>query len=81
MHMSNSLGDLLATRKREEPPEIAIIKAFITEKFNQPTEVTIQEKQIVIGVKGAALAGALRPLLPQLQERCETTKRLLIRIK
>lgn len=79
--MSNSIGDLLANRKREEPPEIAIIKGFVTEKFNQPTEVTIQEKQIVITVKGAALAGALRPLLPQLQERCETDKRLLIRIK
>ncbi len=79
--MSNSLGDLLASRKREEPPEIAAIKAFIDEKFGQPAEITIQEKQIIIGVKGAALAGALRPLLPQLQDRCETDKRLLIRIK
>lgn len=79
--MSNSIGDLLATRKREEPPEIAIIKAFIQENFSQPSDITIQEKQILIVVKGAALAGALRPLLPQLQERCETNKRLVIRIK
>lgn len=81
VRMSNSLADLLASRKREEPAEIAVIKQFVMEKFSQPSEILLQEKQIVIGVKGAALAGALRPLLPELQGRLNTDKRLLIRIK
>jgi hypothetical protein len=79
--MSESLGSLLAGRNADQPPEIAIIQAFVVEKFKLKPEVMMQEKQIVITVKGAALAGALRPLLPELQDRCQTTKRLLIRIQ
>lgn len=79
--MSDSLGDLLANRKIDQPPEIAVIQQFVLEKFNSKPDVLIQEKQIVITVKGAALAGALRPLLPQLQEACQTKKRLVIRIQ
>lgn len=79
--MTESLGDLLAGRKMDQPAEIAIIQAFIEEKFHIKAEVIMREKQIVITVKGAALAGALRPLLPELQDRCQTQKRLVIRIQ
>lgn len=79
--MSNSIADLLAGRTRDEPPEIAQIKAFVREKFGQPVDILINEKQIVMSVKGAALAGALRPMLPELLDRLQTEKRLLIRIK
>lgn len=79
--MSESLGDLLAGRKKDQPAEIAVIQAFVEQKFKIKPEVLIQERQIVITVKGAALAGALRPLLPQLQDACNTQKRLVIRIQ
>lgn len=79
--MSESLGSLLAGRNIDQPPEVAIIQGFVEEKFQSKSEVLIQEKQIVITVKGAGLAGALRPLLPELQDRCQTQKRLVIRIK
>lgn len=79
--MSESLGSLLAGRNMDQPPEIAVIQQFVMEKFNSKPEVLIQDKQIVITVRGAALAGALRPLLPQLQDVCNTQKRLVIRIQ
>ncbi len=79
--MTDSLGDLLAGRKMDQPTEIAIIQVFVQEKFKSKPEVVVQEKQIIITVRGAALAGALRPLLPQLQEACNTQKRLVIRIQ
>lgn len=72
---------LLAGRRMAEPPEIAIIKDFVQSKFNHSPEVGISEKQIIITVQGAGLAGALRPFLSQLQESCNTSKRLIIRIK
>lgn len=79
--MSESLGSLLAGRNVDQPAEIAIIQGFVEEKFQSKPEVLIQEKQIVITVKGSALAGALRPLLPELHDRCQTKKRLVIRIQ
>jgi hypothetical protein len=79
--MTESLGDLLASRKMDQPAEVAVIQKFVNDKFQIKPEVIVQEKQILISVKGAGLAGALRPLLPQVQELCQTTKRLVIRIQ
>jgi hypothetical protein len=80
-NMSESLESLLAGRNVDQPPEIAIIQGFVMDKFNIKPEVIVHEKQIIITVKGAGLAGALRPLLPQLQDACSTQKRLVIRIQ
>lgn len=78
--MTNSLADILAGRKAEQPPEIAIIKQFLQDNWRADCSITMQADQIVIQVKSAALAGALRPKLHELQELCSTTKRLVIRI-
>lgn len=79
--MAESLESLLSGRNRAEPLEIAIIKQYVQDKFQAVASVGVSERQITITVKGAALAGALRPLLPELQEKIQTKKRLLIRIK
>lgn len=76
-----SIGDMLAKQRTPEPPEIAIIKRFIRDAYNKPASVLIQQRQIVISVPGAALAGALRPRLLELQRLCSTDKRLIIRIE
>ncbi len=78
--MSDSIADLLASKRFAEPPEISIIKSFVEKHFKHTPEVTIRQDQIVIGVPNAALAGTLRMHLHELQEMCETKKRLVIRI-
>ena len=78
--MSDSIADLLAKRHMDEPPEIKIIQEYVESKYHIKPQVTIGQKQIVIGVKSAALAGALRPQLLQIQAACNTDKRLVIRI-
>jgi hypothetical protein len=78
--MSNSIGDLLPRKKYEEPPEVRMVKDFVLEKFQQPAGVTVQTSQIIIQVKSAALAGALRVHLHELTVLCQTDKRLVIRI-
>ena len=78
--MVDSLSDILGGRIPKEPPEIRIIKNFVQEKFKTSTQVAIGQNQIIIGVKSAALAGALRMHLHELQALCQTKKRLVIRI-
>lgn len=79
--MSDSIADLLARRSLNEPPEIKIIQDFVQSRYQVTPQITVSEKQIIIGVKGAALAGALRPQLLQIKAACQTDKRLLIRIQ
>lgn len=78
--MPDSLADILGKRSYDEPPEVTIIKNYIREKLRSDASVAIRERQIIITVKGAALAGALRMHLYQLKELCKTEKRLIIRI-
>lgn len=80
MHiMTDSIADLLRKRDFEEPPEVRIIKQFIRERFDADASVLVQQRQIIIGVEGSSLAGALRMHLHQLQRLCATEKRLIIR--
>ncbi len=78
--MSDALGDLLAKGRFEEPPEVRVIKQFMLETYSQAVRVLVQPGQIIIQVPGAALAGTLRLRLHELQELCQTDKRLVIRI-
>ncbi len=79
--MSNSIGDLLSQKAFFEPPEIKIIKDFVDQTFQVKPTVAVGDREIIIGVSSAALAGALRPHLFELQRECKTTKRLVIRIQ
>lgn len=78
--MTDSLANILGGRAPAEPTEVRIIKNFVLENFKTSVGVTVQERQIIITVRGAALAGALRTRLHKLKKLCETDKRLVIRI-
>lgn len=80
MFMADSLKNLLILAHFDEPAEIGIIKSFVYERYKIKPLVTIREKQIIIGVPSAALAGTLRMHLHELQVLCSTEKRLTIRI-
>jgi hypothetical protein len=78
--MADSLGDLLRNYDLDEPPEIKQIKAFVRNAYQKEVSVALHDNQIVITVLSAALAGALRPRLHEIQEKCGTDKRLVLRI-
>ncbi len=75
-----NIGNILRPSRLTEPPEVAIIKQFVDNKYHRPVHVLIQPKQITIIAPGAALAGSLRMDLTELQKLCQTNKRLTIRI-
>ena len=78
--MSNSLASILGNREFHEPPEIQTIKSFVRKEFSSDCSVQINDRNIIIQVSSAALAGSLRMHLHNLQKMCETKKRLIIRI-
>lgn len=78
--MSESIQNILASRQPVEPPEIKIVQQFMQDTFAVTPSVTVTSSQVIIGVKGSALAGALRPSLHTLQSMCKTDKRLVVRI-
>lgn len=77
----DNLQDILAKRFTGEPPEIRIIKDYIREKFDEQVGVAVQTREIIITVRSASLAGALRAHLRDILEQCNITdKRLILRI-
>lgn len=78
--MTQSIQDLLQSKNYHEPPEVNIIKTFLSEHYQASCQITVQSTQIVIAVQGAALAGALRMRLHELKVLCNTDKRLVLRI-
>lgn len=78
--MADALKNLLPRDKYQEPPEVRIIKRFIHDNYQREATVTVQTSQIIISVRGAALAGTIRMRLFELQELCQTDKRLTLRI-
>lgn len=78
--MASSLGDIINSRQPTEPKEVLVIKSFIKTHFKSDCRITVSEYSIIIGVNNAALAGALRLKLHQLQKQIDTSKRISIRI-
>ena len=79
--MAHSLFDILSRKDFSEPPEIAAIKQYIAEHFQEDSDVTVREREIIISVPSASLASTLRFHARKLQAAAGTTKRLVFRIR
>ena len=78
--VADDIASILGQRNYEEPTESQVIRQFVQDKFKAKAGVMVGERQIVITVRGAALAGSLRMHLHELKKICRTDKRLVIRI-
>lgn len=56
----DNLADILARRQPQEPPEIRVIKQYVSQTLQEKVGVTVRERDIVVSVRSSALAGALR---------------------
>jgi len=79
--MSNSLADLLANKNFDEPPEMAAIKKFVKDAFDEECEVLVRERDIVLTVRSSALANTLRLKINELRAAAQTEKRIVFRIR
>ncbi len=76
----DSVSNILNQPRFAEPPEVAAIKAYISDKYRSKVQITVGPQQIIILTKSAALAGTLRMELAAIQTAAKTKKRLVIRI-
>lgn len=78
--MTNSLADILSKKDFDEPPEMAAIKKFVQDNYQEDVEVLVREHDIVIAGRSASLVNTLRLNMRQLQAAAQTEKRLIFRI-
>jgi hypothetical protein len=79
--MSNSIADILKKRgKSDEPHEFAIIKDYMASQYQLTPKLSLSNNSIIISVPNAGVAGSLRLSLHELQQACQTKRRLIIRI-
>lgn len=62
------------------PDEITAVKKYIADEFGEESSVGLQGEALVITVRSAALANALRLRQTAIQKTANTSKRLLFRI-
>jgi hypothetical protein len=76
----DSIAELLGKFDHSEPPEISAIKKYIRAQFQAEVGVALHPNTIVITVRSASLAGAIRMHLLDIQKNAQTDKKLIIRI-
>ena len=76
----DSIFKILSSKKFDEPSEMAAIKKYVQDEFNVKVGVQVRDKDIIIRVPSAALAGTLRLRGPEIKQRCHIEKRLTFQI-
>lgn len=77
----DNLADLLAKHRKDEPPEIRVIKDYVQRHFQETVNVMVRERDIVITVRSSALAGTLRMRSVELTRLANIPdKRLVFRV-
>jgi hypothetical protein len=76
----DSLFNILSGKNYDEPPEVQSIKKYVMDNFRTDVGVQIRERDIVVTVPSAALAGTLRLRAPDMKRRCQLDKKLVFRI-
>ena len=76
----DTIADILSRKDYDEPQESIIIKRYIDEHYNISVSVRVQPRVIVIYARSAALVSTLRMQTYQLQQACQTDKKIVFRI-
>lgn len=76
----DSLFNILSKKDFDEPSEMASIKKYVKDEFGIDVGVQIRDKDIIIKVPSAAMAGTLRMRGPEIKRRCQLDKRLTFQI-
>lgn len=76
----DSLFNILSKKDFDEPSEMASIKKYVKDEFDVDVGVQIRDKDIIIKVPSAAMAGTLRMRGPEIKRRCQLDKRLTFQI-
>lgn len=76
----DSIQELLGRYNPQEPAEIGAIKRYIFDEFGEQSSVGLHGETLVITVKSASLANALRLKILTLQKVANTKRKIIFRI-
>lgn len=77
----DSLFDILKRKDYDVPPEIAAVKKYVRDEFNEEVEVVLRgDKELIIASRSAALVGSLRLHGPRIKKAAQTERRLIFRV-
>lgn len=75
----DSLLDILGRKDFDTPPEVAAIKQYIRQEFDQEVEVTVRDHEIIIAARSSAFINSLSLRGPAIKRAANTNKRLRFR--
>ena len=76
----DSLLDILSNKDFSMPEEVAAIKTYVANKYNQDVSVSISKDAITISSRSAGLISTLRLNSPALAKAANTTKKIRYRV-
>ena len=76
----HSIQELLSRYNPKEPDEIGAVKRYIFDEFGAQSSVGLHGETLVITVKSASLANALRMRTLSLQKIANTKRKIMFRI-
>lgn len=75
----DSLQNILGNKVFEDPDEITAIQDYVARRFHTNSSVRLQRDAIILSVPSSALAATLHLHRQQIVEKCNLTKKLVIR--
>lgn len=75
-----SVAEVLGRYSPQEPDEIGAVKRYILEEFGAKARVGLHGETLVITVRSASLANALRLKILSLQAAAKTKRKIMFRI-
>ena len=76
----DALQDLLASKKPNEPPQLAALRNYVRSHHDQPAATGITHLGYTLTVSTAPLASVLQMEMQQIRTECDLDKKLFIRI-
>lgn len=76
----DSLQELLGKYTPQEPDEVTALKQYILNEFQAKARVGLHGETLVITVRSASLANALRLRIVALKKAANTKRRIMFRI-
>jgi hypothetical protein len=75
-----SVAEILGRYSPQEPDEIEAVKRYILKEFGTKARVGLHGETLVITVRSASLANALRLKMLALQKAANTKRKIMFRI-
>ena len=76
----DDISEILKGKNLAEPPEVAAIKKYVLDKYDETVKTTVHNDSISLTVPSSSLANSLRLDSQTIIKECNLTKKLIFKI-